>query len=298
MLIVVRPCCDGRRAPRATHPSGRVGDLRRLRDSRRRRRTHPPRRDLDRGAAGTRRRGGGRRRAAPADPAFGRADRPARLPAPRGRRRGGGRGRVGRWPLARPPTPATSAPNAPTCACLPRRAPHPRSPRTRTCGSTGWRAMSTDNDDFYRIDTALILPQVSTHELVAAHPRHGGSRTDAQLRRSRRPPGGGAAGDPDVRVQPGRRRPDRQRPLARLPRRGPARRGRRAPRRRHGALPQQRQLHRRYPARGAHRRPRRDDRDRHERRTAAGRSTATRPGWWSPASTATSRPPSGSPNSR
>ena len=31
----------------------------------------------------------------------------------------------------------------------------------------------------------------------------------------------------------------------------------------------------------------------HERRAAAGAATASRPGWWSPACTATCRPPSG-----
>ena len=134
-------CGDNRRTPRATHPSGRIGDLRRLRDSRRRRRTHPPRRLLDRGAAGTRRRGGGRRRAPSAGPAIGRADRPARFPAPRGRRRRGGRARVGRWPLARLLRPQCERPSAPRRTCPPRRAVHPRSPWTRTCGSTDSPAM-------------------------------------------------------------------------------------------------------------------------------------------------------------
>ena len=78
---------------------------------------------------------------------------------------------------------------------------------------------------------------------------------------------------PDVRLERGRRRPDRQRargsayPIRDLLRAGRVRR-----RRRHGAVDRRRRLHGGHPARGAHRRPRRDPRRRHERRAAAARA--------------------------
>ena len=54
-----------------------------------------------------------------------------------------------------------------------------------------------------------------------------------------------------------------------------------------------RRLHRRVPDRGARRRSHRAGGRRHERRAAPGRCTGSRPASWSPASTATCRPPSG-----
>ncbi len=108
--------------------------------------------------------------------------------------------------------------------------------------------------------------------LVAAHPRHGGAGGHRHLRR----PGGTAPhrglGDAVLRVQPGRRRPDRQRLVERGQDRRPARRGRSAAGCGRGAADLPRRVELRYPARGADRRPQRHARDRDERRAAAGRA--------------------------
>ena len=45
----------------------------------------------------------------------------------------------------------------------------------------------TPNGQFYRVDTALVVPQVDPSELAAAHPRHGGARDHHQLRRAAAP---------------------------------------------------------------------------------------------------------------
>ena len=72
--------------------------------------------------------------------------------------------------------------------------------------------------------------------LAAAHPRHGRPRAGADLRRAARPAAHRGVDHPELRVQPGRRRPDRQRLVERRTHRGPAgppgrprRRERRAP---------------------------------------------------------------------
>ena len=102
-------------------------------------------------------------------------------------------------------------------------------------GVPGMPAVLTPNEVFYRIDTALAVPQVDPSRLVARGPGPGRPALLADLRR----PAGAAAGrgrhHDAVRQQRGRRRPGRHGPLpgraaARRagPRRG-ARRGRAGP---------------------------------------------------------------------
>ena len=54
-------------------------------------------------------------------------------------------------------------------------------------------------------------------DVEPAHPRHGRPGGDAHLGRTARPPARGERHDPRVRVERGRRRPDRQRGVARIP---------------------------------------------------------------------------------
>ena len=81
----------------------------------------------------------------------------------------------------------------------------------------------TPNADFYRIDTALVAPQVRTEDYTLTHPRHGRRRDLAVLRRPAGPRDDRARHHADVRVERGRRSLRRQRPLARHPPGRPAR---------------------------------------------------------------------------
>ena len=156
------------------------------------------------------------------------------------------------------------------------------------------------------------VPHPDRRLLPGRHPAHGAGGRPRRLapdhRRRRRPRGHPHLRRPardgpdrarhhaDLRLQRGGRALRRRRPLARRPPHRPARPGRHRP---HEGRPDP--LHRRrrhddqHAAGRGHRRPRRDDRDRHERRGRCPASTASRPGWSSPASTASSAPPSGSP---
>ena len=108
-------------------------------------------------------------------------------------------------------------------------------------------------------------------------------RAHARLRRAAGPAADRARRHAHLRLERGRRRPRRQRALARRAAEGPARGGGRRARRRPdrvrgpstGSPPARRR-------RRVHGRARRDARGRHERRAAAGRSTASRCGWSCP----------------
>ena len=77
---------------------------------------------------------------------------------------------------------------------------------------------------FYRMDTALVVPQVA-RGLGACRHRDGRRAVRADLRRAARSrPDRGRHHD-DLHLQPGRRRPRRPRPVARRPHREPARPG-------------------------------------------------------------------------
>ena len=129
--------------------------------------------------------------------------------------------------------------------------------------------------------------------LGTAHPRPRGTGSPAHLPGPARRPAHRIPCLPDLRVQPGRRQPGRQRQMAghahpRRPEAGPPQGGRG-----HGALHLDRRLQRLHAAGGPPGRPRRDAGDRHERRGRCRWNTATRCGWWFPACTASSPPPSG-----
>ena len=163
-----------------------------------------------------------------------------------------------------------------------------------TSGSTGSRPFVTPNDDFYRIDTAIVVPQVPKDSWSLHDRRHGRPRARVDVRRPPRARAGRALRHAVVRVERGRRRPRRQRPVAGRAVRRRARRGRRPAR-----APSSSSAGRSTAGRAAS--PIAaimDGRDAmlaigHERRAAAAPSTATRCGSWCPGCTATCRPPSG-----
>ena len=75
-------------------------------------------------------------------------------------------------------------------------------------------------------------------DLEAEDHRHGRERGRAHLRRAARPAARREHDDPHLRLERGRRKPDQQRDLARLPHPAPARPGEADAERRHGALAQ------------------------------------------------------------
>ena len=200
------------------------------------------------------------------------ADRPAPLPASRPARPPPAPSSVGatgrrlatRYDLGSQPRP--------TSRCRVADARSPPLPTDVDAPVAGVSPFFTPNADFYRIDTALTVPQVSVDDVAARDQRHG------------RPTRSTLSYD-DLLARPiveaditltcvsnevgGSLR--RQRPLARRAPRRPARRGRHRPRRRPDRRPLGRRLHVRLPRRRA-RRPRRPRRDRHERRAAAARA--------------------------
>ena len=92
--------------------------------------------------------------------------------------------------------------------------------------SAGRVAYVTSNPDFYRIDTPLYPPQVDPASWALQDPRHGAQPDHAHLGQLLAAADGRAVRDAGLRLQRGRRRPDRQRALARHADQGPARRGR------------------------------------------------------------------------
>ena len=163
-----------------------------------------------------------------------------------GRRRGR-RGRCRRrdscWP-ARP-----RAVSRPGSDCELPRAAKPAAPPYRpgpTSDVADLTPYVTPNDDFYRIDTALQVPVIDPENWTLQDHRDGRQPAPDRLRHTRGQAAGRAHGHPDLRLQRGRRRPGRQRPLAGLPDPRAARRGRPAGRRRHGAVDQRRRLDRRH----------------------------------------------------
>ncbi len=138
-------------------------------------------------------------------------------------------------------------------AALPRPVETATLPAGAELQQAGLTPLVVPNDDFYRIDTALVTPSVDVDELAAARPRHGRPRGVAVLRRSRRAAAHRAVRDDLVRQQRGRRQPRRQRQVDRCP----------APRR---------------PGDG--RRPGRRDASWSVDRSTAGRPACPRPGSW------------------
>ena len=161
----------------------------------------------------------------------------------------------------------------------------------------GMTPFITPNGDFYRVDTALEVPQLTHRRLHAEGQGHGRQRDGAVVERPAQPPDDRARHHDDVRVEHRRRPLRRHRPLDRRPPRRPAPRGRRATRRGHGGRTVERRLRVRLPGRQRDGRPRRHHRRRHERRAAPARSTASRRASSCPGSTASCPAPSGSPRS-
>ena len=111
----------------------------------------------------------------------------------------------------------------------------------------------TSNADFYRIDTALSVPQLSRVDWQLKI--HGMVDREITYRFEDLRPlrGGREAGDADVCVQSRWRRSDLERGVDRVPGARPAGRGRCASGRRHGAVDVHRRVHRGHTRRGAHR---------------------------------------------
>ena len=150
-------------------------------------------------------------RGPPADPAWvldpGRPDRRRRD----GRCRGGP-GRRRRSPSCRGDAPAAAAVRR-HGADHPQRGPD-RGPRGLDVADAERRLLPDPHRDRGPDDRA--------EGLAAADPRHGRPRAGADLRRAARPAAHGGVDHPELRVQRGRRRPDRQRLVERRTHRGPA----------------------------------------------------------------------------
>ena len=128
-------------------------------------------------------------------------------------------------PAAPPPSVLSPRSAAPCCSPAPARRPPirdaftlpsaavaaPPIPAGAELGIPGLATVITPNAEFYRIDTALQIPRIDPTHLVAAHHRRGRERGRAHLGRADRAPARGERHDPDVRLERGRRRPDRQR---------------------------------------------------------------------------------------
>ena len=136
----------------------------------------------------------------------------------------------------------------------------------------GHLAVDDAGRDFYLIDTAFVEAHHRTQGLEAAHPRHRRQRDRADLRRPRRPRARRGVDHAQLRLQPRRRRPDRQRLVERRPARPILEEA--------GPLPGADAILQTSddgwtcgtPLERDHRRPQRDARGRHERRAAADRA--------------------------
>ena len=238
---------------------------------------------------------GGRARAGPARgrrPRAGarRGPHPAQLPDsgrdPRGRRRGARRRRARGRP--RPPPRGGVAAAAPADR------------RHRAAGAEGGpdrarggHALADVELDFYRIDTAIVVPAIEpTKWSLRIH-----GKVDREITLTYARPGGPGAdrgvGHAQLRLQRGRGRPDRQRVVERRPARRHPGRGRPARRRGRRAADLGRRVELRHAPGRAHRRPQRDARGRDERRRRCRSSTASRSGRSCRGCTATSRRASG-----
>ena len=148
--------------------------------------------------------------------------------------------------------------------------PAPSSPATPLPPGTELKikdlsTFTTPNKDFYRIDTALIVPQIDPDGWSLKV--HGMVDREVELDfAAAAPPADGRAGrHADLRLERGRRQPRGQRPVARGAAGRPARGGRRRPAGRHDPEPVPGRDDHRHPHRCRHGRPRRFARRRHER---------------------------------
>ena len=91
--------------------------------------------------------------------------------------------------------------------------PAPTSRRRRP----GLTPIVVPNDRFYRIDTALLVPERRRRDLDPADPRPRGARDDPDLGRAAGPAHVRAVRDDRLRQQRGRRRPGREREVDRRP---------------------------------------------------------------------------------
>ena len=145
-----------------------------------------------------------------------------------------------------------------------------RSPSGANIGVPGIAPWRTPNKDFYVIHTALAPPSVSPEDWQLRIHGMVERELTLQLPGPARPPADRGLGHAVLRVQRGRRRPDRQRVLVRRTRARAARRGRREAGRQRGAADLAGRLGLRYAAGRAHRpRAQRDAGDRDERPAAA-----------------------------
>ena len=185
-----------------------------------------------------------------------------------------------RWPPARPCSGAGSderrrrlGPRASTVLPTPADVDAgPGAVAGRVPASPGLTPYVTPNADFYRIDTALVVPQVDVADWTLTIDGHGRPAVRADLRRARGDGRRRGHRHVAVRVQRGRRQPRRQRRVAGRAAGDAARPGRRAERGDADRRPLRRRLHGRLPDRGRSRRAHRARRRRHERRAAAGRA--------------------------
>ena len=87
----------------------------------------------------------------------------------------------------------------------------PRVPTEARIGLAGVSSWQTPVDDFYLIHTAIAIPTVDPDDWQPADPRRGRERGRPDLPRPDEPTAHRSLDHPQLRLQPGRRRPRRQR---------------------------------------------------------------------------------------
>ena len=166
----------------------------------------------------------------------------------------------------------SSPPRRPTrrrSPCPSRRTRSRRCPRASRARSRASAAFSTPIKEFYRVDTALVIPRIDVDNWKLEIDGKVDNKLTHHLRRAAQDADDREGHHPQLRQQRGRRPLHLLDPLARRAGPRPARAGRRPGRRR----PDPQRVHRRHddldPDRGADRRPRRAHRRGDERRAAA-----------------------------
>ena len=151
--------------------------------------------------------------------------------------------------------------------------PAPPLPAGANLNIPGLSSFITPDNSFYRVDTALLVPQVDPATWrLRVHGMDGATRGHHHLRRPAPATAHRGLRHPHLRLQPRRRALRRERPVARREPGGPDQAGPPAGGRRSAAVHLDRRVHRRHPLAGRARRTKRPARRGHERHGAAGRA--------------------------
>ena len=107
-----------------------------------------------------------------------------------------------------------SAPRSGRCGSRRRSGPRPPLPAGARPEDPRAQLVHHPERQFYRVDTAIVLPEIAAVQLAAPDPRHGRQGDDADLRRPHQAPADRGLRHADLRIQPGRRPLRRQRQVA------------------------------------------------------------------------------------